>query len=50
MGKIYLKALNGLDYNLAMGVQMFYIVVSLVGNLIIDLSYGIVYPRVRITK
>ena len=50
MGKIYLKALNGLDYNLAMGVQMFYIVVSLVGNLIIDLSYGIVDPRVRIAK
>ena len=50
MGRIYLKALNGLDYNLAMGVQMFYIVVSLVGNLIIDLSYGIVDPRVRITK
>ena len=50
MGRIYLKALNGLDYNLAMGVQMFYIVVSLVGNLIIDLSYGIVDPRVRIAK
>ena len=50
MGRIYLKALNGLDYNLAMGVQMFYIVVSLVGNLVIDLSYGIVDPRVRITK
>lgn len=50
MGQIYLKALNGLDYNLAMGVQMFYILVSLVGNLLIDLSYGIVDPRVRIAK
>lgn len=50
MGLVYLKALNGLDYNLAMGIQMFYIVLSLVGNLIIDLSYGIVDPRIRISK
>lgn len=50
MGMVYLKALNGLDYNLAMGIQMFYIVLSLVGNLLIDLSYGIVDPRIRIAK
>lgn len=50
MGQLYLKALNGLDYDLAMGIQMFYIVVSLVGNLMIDLSYGIVDPRIRIAK
>lgn len=50
MGLVYLKALNGLDYNLAMGIQMFYIVLSLVGNLLIDLSYGIVDPRIRISK
>lgn len=50
MGVVYLKALNGLDYNLAMGVQMFYIAISLVGNLLIDLSYGIVDPRIRISK
>ena len=29
---------------------MFYTVVSLVGALIIDLSYGLVDPRVRIDK
>lgn len=50
MGLVYLKALNGLDYNLAMGIQMFYIALSLVGNLLIDLSYGIVDPRIRISK
>ena len=50
MGTVYLKALNGLDYNLAMGIQMFYIAVSLIGNLVIDLSYGIVDPRIRISK
>lgn len=50
MGRVYLSALNNMDYNLAMGIQMFYIVVTLIGNLLIDLSYGIVDPRIRITK
>lgn len=50
MGKVYYTALTNQDYDLAMAVQLFYVVVSLVGNLIVDLSYGIVDPRVRITK
>lgn len=29
---------------------MFYIIISLVGNLIIDLIYGLVDPRVRVNK
>ena len=35
---------------LALAMQMFYTVVSLVGALITDLSYGFVDPRVRIDK
>ncbi len=50
MGRIYLSALTDMDYNLAMGIQMFYIVVTLLGNLLVDLSYGMVDPRIRITK
>lgn len=50
MGKLYYKALSDLDYDLAIAIQMFYVIVSLVGNLIVDLSYGIVDPRIRITK
>ena len=50
MGKIYYKALSDLDYELVIAVQMFYVVISLVGNLIIDLSYGLVDPRIRINK
>ena len=38
------------DYELALAIQMFYIVVSLIGQLIMDLSYGIVDPRVRVDK
>lgn len=50
MGKLYFQALNNHDWDLASAVQIFYCVVSLVGTLIIDLSYGFVDPRVRITK
>ena len=38
------------DYDLALAIQMFYIVVSLIGQLVTDLSYGFVDPRVRIDK
>ena len=50
MGKLYIGALNNHDYELALAIQMFYTVVSLVGALVIDLSYGLVDPRVRIDK
>jgi len=50
MGKTYINALNNHDYELALAVQMFYTLVSLIGALIMDLSYGIVDPRVHIEK
>ncbi|MBR4164377.1 MAG: ABC transporter permease, partial [Solobacterium sp.] len=50
MGKTYISALNNHDYELALAVQMFYTLVSLIGALIMDLSYGIVDPRVHIEK
>lgn len=50
MGKFYIDALNNQDYNVALAIQMFYIVISLVGYLITDLSYGLVDPRVRVNR
>ena len=50
MGSLYIKALNSHDYDLALAMQMFYCVVSLVGALIMDLSYSFVDPRVRVDK
>ncbi len=50
MGALYIKALSNHDYDLALAMQMFYTVVSLIGTLITDLSYGLVDPRVRIDK
>lgn len=50
IGKIYYDALNGGDNEVILALQMFYIIITLVGNLIIDLVYGLVDPRVRVNK
>lgn len=50
MGNLYIIGLTNHDYELVLAVQMFYTVVSLVGALIMDLSYGLVDPRVRVDK
>ena len=50
LGKVYITALNTKDYEVAMALQMFYVILGLVGNLIIDLAYGLVDPRVRVNK
>ena len=50
MGKLYYQGLMNNDYELALAIQMFYVLIALVGQLITDLSYGIVDPRVRVNK
>jgi peptide/nickel transport system permease protein len=50
LGWVYYKGLMNQDYDLALAINMFYCVITLIGNLIIDLSYGIVDPRIRVNK
>lgn len=50
IGQMYYKGLMNQDYDLALAVNMMYCVITLISNLITDLSYGLVDPRVRITK
>lgn len=50
LGKLYYTGLMNQDYDVALAMQMFYVIISLVGNLLVDLSYGIVDPRVRVNK
>ena len=50
MGKLYWQGLNNYDFELVLAIQMFYSVVSLVGSLLIDISYGLFDPRVRVDK
>ncbi len=48
-GTIFLRAMeqNNYDYNLILGVTAFYTIISLFAVLMVDLSYGIVDPRIR---
>ncbi len=48
IGSTYVSSILERDYSLFLAVSMFYTVISLVATLIIDLSYGLVDPRIRI--
>lgn len=50
MGRIMIAALRTADYDVVMLMQMFYIIISLLGALVIDIVYGLVDPRVRVNK
>ena len=50
LGKLLIDSLNNQDYNVVMAIQLLYILVALFSNLITDISYGIVDPRVRVNN
>ena len=50
MGQLYYQGLTNNDFELALAIQMFYVLIALIGQLITDLSYGLVDPRVRVDK
>ncbi len=50
IGKVYFDALQQSDNEVVLALQMFYILISLLGNLLIDIVYGFVDPRVRVNK
>ncbi len=46
-GGLYLTAINAKDYDFFMMLSGFYLLVSLAAALVIDLSYGVIDPRIR---
>lgn len=50
IGRVYFEALTNNDNEIVLALQMFYVLISLGGNLLADLLYGLVDPRVRIAK
>ena len=50
VGKMYFSALTTSDNEVVLALQMFYILLGLAGNLIIDIAYGFVDPRIRVNK
>ncbi len=49
IGKVYFDALTANDNEIILAMQMLYIFLALVGNLLVDLAYGLVDPRIRIS-
>lgn len=47
VGGLYLSAINSQDYDFFMLLSGFYILIALVASIVIDLSYGIIDPRIR---
>ena len=47
VGGLYLAAINSKDYDFFMMLSGFYLLVGLAAGLVIDLSYGIIDPRIR---
>lgn len=47
VGRLYLNAINSLDYDFFMLLSGFYCLIGLVAGIVTDLSYGIIDPRIR---
>ena len=50
MGLLMLNATRSADYDMIMFLEVIYTFIGLFSNLVIDLCYGLVDPRVRISK
>lgn len=48
IGPVTLNAVNSRDYPLLMGINMFLALMTLVGNLLADVTYALVDPRIRL--
>ncbi len=48
IGTVLIKALNNKDYNVVLILDMFYALLSLLANIIMDISYALVDPRVKL--
>ena len=47
VGRLYLKAINSLDYDFFMLLSGFYTFIGLAAGIVIDISYGFIDPRIR---
>ena len=50
MGQLMYRSLMSKDFDVILFLQLFYVAISLIANLIIDVVYGLVDPRVRVNK
>ena len=48
IGRLNINSLNQSDFEVVLAIQMFYVFISLAGNLVTDIIYGFVDPRIRV--
>lgn len=48
IGSVLIKALNDRDYNIVLTMNLFYALLALLANIIMDISYAFVDPRVKL--
>ena len=49
LGGEFIKAINGRDYTMIMGLTIIFSFISVVCYFIVDIVYGLVDPRIRIS-
>ncbi|MBO4836709.1 MAG: ABC transporter permease [Clostridia bacterium] len=47
IGNLYITSINVRDYNFFMALTIFYTLIGLVSGIVIDVSYGLIDPRIR---
>lgn len=47
MGYLFIQSIQGRDYPVIMGTTLFYTFFIVIGNLLVDITYGIVDPRIK---
>lgn len=48
VGRLYVEAITKLDFPVIMGVTVFITIMTLIANLLTDLTYGYIDPRIRL--
>lgn len=49
IGRFYVSAINDLDYSMILGMTVFFGIFLVTANFIVDIIYGIIDPRIRIS-
>ncbi|MDG0874709.1 ABC transporter permease [Paenibacillus thiaminolyticus] len=47
LGSLMINSINSLDHSLTIAIMFFYSLIGLISILVVDLSYGIIDPRIR---
>jgi oligopeptide transport system permease protein len=50
LGREFVESISKRDYSVIMGTAIFYAVLVAIANVVVDLSYGLVDPRIRVRR